>query len=80
MEDIGNRDAFVFRLKDLYDQVLGALAHGLHLRNCIEDGVLLISNFSFRTCSMISLSLSPSKGGTAVSRMYRMTPADQISQ
>jgi hypothetical protein len=69
MENISNTDSLCLSLQNPANKVFSGLADSFHLGNCITHVLLLISNFNLRTYSMMALSFSPSKGGTAVSKM-----------
>jgi hypothetical protein len=45
----------------------------------VGDEILSREYFMVLTALKMSLSLSPSKGGAAERRIYRMTPKDQMS-
>ena len=74
-----NRDSFFSRYQDSLDQVFYFLAQMGGLRDYIKMIVLSKVYCIFLTLSMIYLSFYPSKGGAAVTKIYKMTPADQIS-
>jgi hypothetical protein len=67
------------REEQFTDEIFHFLGKTLGLGNYISNRLLSKVYFIFFTFSMISLSFSPSKGGAAVVRMYRITPADHRS-
>lgn len=79
VQDFINGDALIGWDEDTLNEVFHFLAEVFGLGDCIGMVVLLNVYFMVLTFSMICLSFSPSKGGAAVTRMYSMTPADQIS-
>jgi hypothetical protein len=79
-KDVLDFDALVLGLKNLGNKILGFVTDTIKFRNYIRAIILFIEYFMFLTDCRIYLSFSPSKGGAAVIRMYRMTPSDQISQ
>jgi hypothetical protein len=63
------RDSLISGHEHLGNEVFGLLANLLELRNCIMNGLLSREYFMVLTERSMSLSLSPSKGGAAESKM-----------
>jgi hypothetical protein len=69
IEDTLHSQTLVGRQKYLGNKVLGFFADSLQLRNCINDAILSNVYFKDFIALRISLSVSPSKGGVAESRV-----------